>query len=116
MSSGRQWTYRIEHILKAVGRIRSYTSGMDKEELATNQMVLDAVVRNFQVIGEAAGKVPEDVRQAHPEIPWADMQKMRHVVVHDYDRVDVGVIWDTIQHDLPPLVEPLQKLLDEAGE
>ncbi len=74
---------------------------------------MDAVIRNFQVIGEAARKVPDDVQQAHYEIPWSLMQGMRHVLVHDYDAVKLDVVWRTIQESLPPLVEPLKKLLEE---
>jgi uncharacterized protein with HEPN domain len=76
-------------------------------------MAVDAVIRNFQVLGEAAGQVPDDVRKTNPHIPWSDMQKMRHVLVHHYDKIDVARVWQTIKDDLPPLVEPLSKLLEE---
>ena len=113
MSSSRRWKYRVQHILDAIERIEEYTADLDKAGLAAHQMALDAVIRNFQVIGEATRKVLQDIQLAHPEIPWSDMQKMRHVVVHDYDRVDVSIVWDTIRNDLLPLVEPLKKLLEE---
>lgn len=116
MSSGRRWKYRIRHILDAIDRIEAYTADLDAEGLAEHHMALDAVIRNFQVIGEAARKVPKEIQQAHSEIPWSDMQKMRHVVVHDYDNVNISTLWDTIRNDLPPIVEPLKKLLKEAEE
>lgn len=79
-------------------------------------MAADAVIRNFQVIGEAARKIPVEVQSAHPEIPWALMQGMRHILVHDYDVVKLDVVWRTIQVELPPLVEPLRQMLQEAEE
>lgn len=116
MSSARRWRFRIRHILEAVNKIQRYTGDMREEELAANSMAVDAVIRNFQVIGEATRKLPEHVRDRYPHIPWSDMQKMRHVVVHDYDRIDVPTLWQTIQKDLPPLVEPLEKMLEESAE
>jgi uncharacterized protein with HEPN domain len=113
MSSNRLWTFRVKHILNCIERIQEYTRELDLESFSINQIVIDAVIRNFQVIGEAARLMPEEVQSAHPEIPWRDMQKMRHVLVHDYDKVDHGKVWLTIQNDLPPLVQPLKDLLLE---
>lgn len=111
MSSGRLWDFRVKHILEANERIQAYTKGVDRVQFSADQMLIDAVIRNFQVIGEAARLVPEDVQSAHPEIPWRDMQKMRHVLVRDYDQVDTEKVWLTIHEDLPPLIEPLKRLL-----
>lgn len=116
MSSARPWRFRIRHILDAIERIQEYAGDMDADALASHRMALDAVVRNFQVIGEAARLVPESVRTAHPEIPWSNMQRMRHVLVHDYDRVDSNVVWQTIHVDLPSLVAPLTQLLAETQD
>jgi uncharacterized protein with HEPN domain len=116
MPSSRRWKYRVHHILEAIEKINQYTIGMDSASFAANSMVTDAVLRNFQIIGEAARSVPDDIQQSYPQIPWSDMQRMRHIVVHDYDRVDLSIIWNTVQKHLTPLVEPLRKLLKEATE
>ena len=116
MPSRRLWVFRIRHILDAIERVRVYTEGVDLERFSANPMVVDAVIRNFQVIGEASRLVPEEVQSSHPEIPWRDMQKMRHVLVHDYDRVDHEKVWLTIQEDLPPLVGQLRKLVSDEGD
>jgi uncharacterized protein with HEPN domain len=76
-------------------------------------MMIDAVICNFQVIGEAARRVPATVQAAHSEIPWTLMCGMRNVLVHDYDEVDLETLWRTVQDDLPSLIEPLSKLLEE---
>lgn len=111
MSSAREWRFRITHILEAIAKIRRYTSGQDEAAFRGDEKTVDAVIRNFQVIGEASRLVPAEIQSASPHIPWPQMQKMRHVLVHDYDKVDIPTVWQTIQQDLPPLVEPLQKLL-----
>jgi uncharacterized protein with HEPN domain len=65
------------------------------------------------VIGEAAGRIPPEVMSAHPDVPWQRMKGMRNWVVHVYFDVDPKVLWDTIQHDLPPLIEPLRELREK---
>lgn len=116
MSSGSRWHFRVHHLLEAIEKIQRYISGLDQSAFAGDDKTLDAVVRNFQVIGEAARRVPDHVRQAHPEIPWSEMQKMRHVLVHDYDRIDAAIVWATIRKDLPPLLDPLHALLNEPDQ
>jgi uncharacterized protein with HEPN domain len=110
------WAFRLRHILDAIARIEEYTAGLDEAALAADRKTLDAVIRNFQVVGEAARRVPAEVQAAHPEIPWSDVQKMRHVLVHDYDTIRVEILWRTIRVHLPPLVEPLKALLGDGAD
>jgi uncharacterized protein with HEPN domain len=116
MSARRKWHFRIEHILDAIAKIRRYTAGMSEAAFAVDRLVVDAVERNFTVIGEAVRQVPADVQGKHPEIPWALMQGMRNILVREYDAVRLDVVWRTIQNNLTPLVEPLEKLLREEPE
>jgi len=116
MSVRRKWHFRIEHILEAIAKIQRYTAGMSEEAFAADDLVVDAVQRNFTIIGEAARQIPVDIQRKHPEIPWARMQGMRNILVHEYDAVKLNVIWRTIQDNLPPLVEPLRKLVQEEPE
>ena len=116
MSAHRKWHFRIDHILEAIAKVQRYTAGMNQEAFAADDLVVDAVQRNFTVIGEAARQVPVEIQRKHPEIPWALMQGMRNIIVHEYDAVKLDVIWRTIQNNLPPLVEPLQKLVQEEPE
>jgi uncharacterized protein with HEPN domain len=116
MSARRKWHFRIEHILEAIAKIQRYTAGMSQEAFAADDLVVDAVQRNFTIIGEAARQVPAEIQGKHPEIPWALMQGMRNIIVHEYDAVKLDVIWRTIQNNLPPLVEPLRKLVREEPE
>ena len=111
MSAEHRWQIRIEHILDAISKIERYTAGLSEQAFASQDMAVDAVIRNFQVIGEAARHVPDDVQARYPEVPWSLMQGMRHVLVHDYYAVKLDVVWRTIQESLPPLLEPLQNIL-----
>jgi len=114
MSSGRKWAYRIEHILEAVAKIRRYTAGMSEAEFVRNDLVADAVIRNFQVIGEAARQVPPDAVALHVDIPWKQMAGMRNIIVHGYDVVRLDIVWRTVQEDLPALIDPLNAALKVA--
>jgi len=109
----RDWTLRIRDILDSIEAIRQYTAGMDFEAFRADRRTVDAVVHNIAVIGEAAGNVSADVRNARPEIPWQLMRDFRNVVIHRYFGIDRKIVWDTIQNDLPALVPTLRKLLRE---
>jgi uncharacterized protein with HEPN domain len=77
-----------------------------------DRKTVDAVIRNFIIIGEAAGHVPEDVCARHPEISWYEMRGMRNFVVHEYFGVSDRILWDTVQNNLPPLEKQLKELID----
>ncbi|MGE5504801.1 MAG: DUF86 domain-containing protein, partial [Actinomycetota bacterium] len=76
---------------------------------------VDAVIRNLEVMGEAAKRVPPYVTEKYPQVPWARMSEMRNILVHEYHSVDPSIIFDSVRHDLPPLVAPLKALLNERG-
>ena len=116
MSPEAPWRVRVEDITAAVRRVLEYTSGMTQEEFFGDQKTIDAVVRNIEIIGEAARRVPEAIQTRAPEVAWAQMRGMRNVVIHEYDIVDVEIVWQTVQEDLPSLVEPLERLLSEQQD
>ena len=113
MSSNKDWTLRIRHILDSIAKIQKYIEGLSRGAFESNSMAIDAVVRNFQIIGEAVRHIPNEVQAAHPEVPWTEMRAMRHVLVHRYEAVDIETVWTTASVDLPPLVPILINLLDE---
>jgi len=112
----RDWKFRIQDILDAVGAVQKYTQGMKFKTFTEDRRTVDAVVRNLIIIGEAAVHVPEDICLKYPEVPWYDMRGMRNFVVHEYFRASDSVIWDTVQVDLLPLPTLLKKILDENSE
>ena len=80
--SPRDWTLRIEDMLQAIGRITQYVEGMTWETFSTDQKTMDAVVRNIEIIGEAARHVPEEIAARYPQIPWTAMRGMRNIFHH----------------------------------
>ena len=107
----RDWTFRIQDILNAIAKIRRYVSDVDFETFENDEEIMDAVIHNLTVIGEAANHVPPEIRNRYPDIPWRQMIDLRNFSVHAYWNLHPSVIWDTIQNDLPPLVELLNSLL-----
>lgn len=96
-------TIYIDHILKSIDNITEYTKGFNKKRFSEDTLVQDAVIRNFEIIGEAAKKISINFRQNYTEIPWKEMAGMRDKLIHDYFGVDIEVIWKTINDDLPTL-------------
>ena len=105
------WRLRVEDILEAIERISRCTQNMDEVAFTADDKTVDAVIRNMTVIGEAANYIPEDIQLSYPEIPWAKMRAFRNVVVHEYFGVSNAILWQTIQTNLPSLVNPLQAML-----
>lgn len=103
-------TIYIDHILKSINNILEYTSGLTKKNFIKNSLVQDAVIRNFEIIGEATKKVSNDFRQINSEIPWKEMAGMRDKLIHDYLGVDIDVIWQTIAQDLPVIKKLLETI------
>jgi uncharacterized protein with HEPN domain len=107
----RQWKLYVEDILVAITRVERYTKAMDLERFRSSDITVDAVIRNFTVIGEAARQIPSEIEKQNPDIPWDKMRALRNVVVHQYFGVDVGILWETLRHDLPPLIPLLERVL-----
>lgn len=105
----------LEDILEAVRRIDSYTEGLDFVAFAKNPMVLDAVIRNLEVIGEAAGRIPEEVRASSPEIEWRKITALRNVLAHEYFGVHTKIVWDVIVGKLEPLEAACRKIMEGLG-
>jgi len=112
LPSARDWRDRIDDIIEAASRILEYTADLDRESFRANGLVVDAVLRNFEVVGEAARNVPPDIEIRHPYVPWKAMRAMRNVLAHAYFDVDLDVVWQTIQDDIPGLPALLATVLD----
>lgn len=88
---------------------------MTLNQFRKDQRTIDAVIRNFEIIGEAAGHIPETIQEKFPELAWLEMRGMRNIMIHEYFGVSLPIIWRTITHDLNPLVDGLKQLLGESG-
>jgi len=82
-------------------RIREYVSGLDFVQFKQDYKSVDAVIRNFEIIGEAAKNLPADLKDSHPEIPWSEMYRLRNRASHEYFGIDYEIIWDIINNHLP---------------
>jgi uncharacterized protein with HEPN domain len=112
----RQWRLFVADIVEAVAAIDDYTAGLTQEEFFGDRLRLDAVIKNLAVIGEAAGRVPADITETNPQIPWSRLRSMRNVVVHEYFGIDHEVLWGTVTDDLKPLVPLLTALLAQQSD
>jgi uncharacterized protein with HEPN domain len=101
-------------MLEIIEAIQQYTQGLTRDGLCRQQIVQDAVIRRFEILGEAARNVPSDMRQNHPEVPWHQIANMRNYLIHGYHVVDLDVTWDTVQNDLPVLEQQLRQLLNQT--
>ena len=104
----------LQHILDAIERATKYAAQAGSlEAFKTNPLLQDGIVRNIEVIGEAAiklYKVAPELAAAHPDIPWKDMRTMRNKLIHDYFDVDLDVVWTTVQQDLPALAKQIMTI------
>jgi uncharacterized protein with HEPN domain len=93
---------RLEHIVTAIERVRRYASDGRATFLA-DPRTQDAVIRNLEIIGEAASRISGALQEAHPDLPWEQMRGLRNRLVHAYFDVDLGIVWDVVERELPEL-------------
>ena len=99
----------LHHILDAIELIQEYTRGMSENQFLSNSMAHDAVVRQIEIIGEAAGNVSKEFQEKHDELPWGQMIGIRNKIVHEYFNVNYSIVWDTVKDDLPSLKKSVKK-------
>jgi uncharacterized protein with HEPN domain len=103
-------------ILNAARRIIQYTTGVTEEEFERSNLLQDATMRQLGILGEAARKVSQETKDSHPEIPWSEMIGMRNRLIHEYSRIDLPRVWDTIQSDIPRLITLIEPLVPPPEE
>lgn len=107
----RNWKLRIDDMLEAIQRIQQYTQGVTLAAFRSDQKTVDAVIRNFEVLGEAARFVPDEIQDKSQSIPWSKIRGMRHMLAHEYFGVNADLIWKTATSDMAPLMTALQEVL-----
>ena len=105
-------TVYLHHILDAIDLIEEYTQGMSENEFLSNSMAHDAVVRQIEIIGEAARTISDDFRSLHTKMPWGKMIGIRNKIIHEYFNVNYAIVWDTVQEDLPALQKIIKSILE----
>ena len=105
----------LEDIVSSISKIQDYIKDLSFQDFINDQMLLDAVVRNLEIIGEAARNIPPDISSKHTDVEWGKMVSKRNKVMHEYFGVDEEILWKTISDDLPSLKSKIEKLLESSG-
>lgn len=102
----------IDDINTAVEKVERYVEGMSFEDFLTDEKTVDSIVRNFEILGEAAKNIPEEVKIKYSDVPWNEMIGMRNKIIHEYFGVDHNILWKTIKDDLPQLKPKIKEILE----
>ena len=113
-SGVREWRFYLDDMIAFAEKVLVYSEGFDRETFFRDSMRYDATVRNLELIGEAATRIPEAVRNAHPEIPWRLIIATRNRLIHGYLGIDRDTLWSIIRDEIPRLVQALRKVREEV--
>ena len=111
----RNWRMRVEDILVCIDKIKTYTLNMTFEQFSSDDKTVDAVIRNFEIIGEAASHIPLEIQDQYPHLAWLEMRGMRNIIANEYFGVSLSIIWHTAEYDLPKLEKELRTLLENQN-
>ena len=107
----REFMLYLEDMLLSMNRINEYISKIDLDEFKQSYMIVDAVIRNFEIIGEASKKIPVTIQEKFPEIPWKKMYGLRNLIAHEYFGIDHEMIWQIAKFNLPQNQIDLSRLI-----
>ena len=102
---------RLEHMLIAIGNVEQFLAGKTFDDLRHDKILFFAVVKNIEIVGEAANNLTKELQAQHPEVAWKDVISMRHVLVHDYYNIDARTAWQTAKENLPFLKQQITEIL-----
>lgn len=113
----RAWRFYVTDMIGFATNALSYTAGLSRAEFLTDTRTYDATLRNLELIGEAARNIPDEIRSAHPEVPWRMIIATRNRLIHAYLGIDDDTIWSIVQDDVPELLRVLEAMRDgeDAG-
>ena len=112
----RDWRFYVQDMLEFCERVLDYTSGLDQDSFTANRLPYDATLRNIQLIGEAATRIPAEVQENYPAIPWRSIIGVRNRLAHSYLHISDMVIWSIIQDAIPKLLPQLRRLLESSQQ
>jgi len=101
----------LKHILDAISRIEEYVKGVKREDYMRNNLLQDGVIRQIEIMGEAAKRLSSEIKEKYPNLPWKDMAGMRDKLIHDYFGVDLDAVWETVEKDIPLLKREVKKII-----
>ena len=112
----RDFRLYLDDILEAIHQIRTYVTNQDEAAFAADRKTQDAVIRNLEIIGDAAGNLPPEIKQIAQEIDWRKITGLRNILVHECFGINLPIVWDVVQNKLGPLETVCRKLVEKAGE
>lgn len=112
--SERDLRLYLADILDSGGAILEFVKGMSFEEFTRDRKTCSAVIREFEVIGEAVGKLPDDIKQEYSNVEWQDIKDFRNLLIHEYFGIDREIIWKIIQEDLPGLINSVSRIMKQV--
>ena len=107
----RSYKLYLKDILVAIKKINKYTKGLTFGRLKRNALVIDAIVRNLEIIGEASKNIPTKIREKYPDIEWKKVCGLRDILIHEYFGIDLQILWDIIKNKLPDLNRKIVRVL-----
>ena len=113
-TTNREWRFYLADMIGFAEKVISYTDGLDQTGFVANGLSYDATLRNLELIGEAATRIPDDIRSANSEIPWRLIIATRNRLIHGYLGIDNDTLWSIIQGDIPALLPKLRQLRERC--
>ena len=115
----REFILYLEDMLQSMDRIEEYLGRLDFKTFKQTYLVVDAIIRNFEIIGEASKNIPTDIQEKYPEIPWKKIYGLRNLIAHEYFGIDYEMIWEIARKNLPQnridLIEIIRKEKAQGG-
>jgi uncharacterized protein with HEPN domain len=105
---------RLHHILEAARKALRFTKGLSRPDLDSDEKLTLALTKLLEIVGEAASQMSAEAKDRFSSLPWKKMIGMRNILIHSYQNMNLDILWQTIQDDLPPLVTEPQRIIDEA--
>src|SRR4030067_2906338 len=111
----RNYKLYLDDILTSVNKIQNYVGDTSYEALLVDEMKLDAIVRNFEIIGEAASNIPAEIRDKYPLVEWRKISDFRNVLAHEYFGINYKIMWDIIKNKLPKLMQDIKTIKENEA-